>query len=193
MGLCQHPGAEIDHCGSVYASVIVSLILVVLRAVQLLPYFPRSTLPIDWLLSLILIGGLRFSLRVLSDAQQTSAATRKGSRRALIVGAGDAGALVVREMQKNAELRLTPVCFLDDNPDKQNQQIHGVPVVGTLNDLARTVLIRRIHEVIIAIPSAPGRVIRQVAEICREHGIPFRTMPGIYELIGGQGECQPPA
>ncbi len=94
--------------------------------------------------------------------------------------------MVVRETQKNANLHLTPVCFLDDNPDKHKLQIHGVPVVGTLNDLARTVLTRRINEVIIAIPSAPGQVIRQVADVCREHGIPFRTMPGIYELIGGQ-------
>ena len=168
------------------ASVIVSLIIVILRAIQLVPYFPRSTLLIDWLLSLILVGGLRFSLRVLSDTQQTSSVARKGSRRALIVGAGEAGALVVRETQKNANLHLTPVCFLDDNPDKHKLQIHGVPVVGTLNDLARTVLTRRINEVIIAIPSAPGSVIRQVADVCREHGIPFRTMPGIYELIGGQ-------
>jgi len=139
------------------ASTIVSLILTTLRAVQLLPNFPRSTLPIDFLLSLILVGGSRFSLRVLSDVQQTSSANRKGSRRALIVGAGEAGALVVRETQKNANLRLTPVCFLDDNPAKHKLQIHGVPVVGTLNDLARTVLTRRINEVIIAIPSAPGR------------------------------------
>ena len=104
----------------------------------------------------------------------------------MIVGAGDAGALVVREMQKNPQLRLTPICFLDDDPDKQKQQIHGVPVAGTINDLARTVTARRIQEVIIAIPSAPGSVIRQVAEISRQRGIPFRTMPGIYELIGGK-------
>jgi FlaA1/EpsC-like NDP-sugar epimerase len=168
------------------ASVIVSLVIVLLRAAQLLPNYPRSTLPIDWLLSLILIGGLRFSLRLLSDAQQTPPEMRKGSRRVLIVGAGDAGALVVREMQKNPYLHLTPVCFLDDNPDKQRQQIHGVQVAGKLTDLARTVMVRRIHEVIIAIPSAPGQVIRQVADVCRARGIPFRTMPGIYELIGGK-------
>jgi FlaA1/EpsC-like NDP-sugar epimerase len=168
------------------ASMIVSLIITTLRAVQLVPYFPRSTLPIDFLLSLILVGGLRFSLRVLSDTQQTSSVAHKGSRRVLIVGAGEAGALVVRETQKNANLHLTPVCFLDDNPDKHKLQIHGVPVVGTLNDLARTVVTRRINEVIIAIPSAPGQVIRQVADVCRGHNIPFRTMPGIYELIGGQ-------
>jgi len=169
------------------ASVIVSLIIVIFRAFQLLPYYPRSTLPIDWLLTLILVGGMRFSMRILSDAQQgTAVDIRKSIRRTLIVGAGDAGALVVREMQKNPYLRLAPVCFLDDNPDKQKQQIHGVPVVGTLNDLARTVMIHRINEVIIAIPSAPGRVVRQVTEVCQARSIPYRTMPGMYELIGGK-------
>ncbi|MDI6695039.1 MAG: nucleoside-diphosphate sugar epimerase/dehydratase [Anaerolineales bacterium] len=168
------------------SSVIISLIIVLLRAVQKLPYFPRSTLPIEWLLLMILIGGARFSLRVLSESLSSAHDTSAGARRVLVVGAGDAGALVVREMQKNAQLRLQPICFLDDDPDKQKQQIHGVPVVGTLEDLPRTVVTRRIHEVIIAIPSAPGRVIRQVAETCRQRGIPFRTMPGIYELIGGK-------
>ena len=168
------------------ASVAVSLVVVLLRAVQVLPFFPRSTLPIDWLLSLILIGGLRFSLRVLSESQSSASESKTTSRRVLIVGAGDAGALVVREMQKNPQLRLAPICFLDDDPDKQRQQIHGVPVVGTLDDLARMVIVRRINEVIIAIPSAPGRVIRQVADACHQRNIPFRTMPGIYELIGGK-------
>jgi FlaA1/EpsC-like NDP-sugar epimerase len=167
------------------SSVLVSMIIVLLRAVQILPHFPRSTLPIDWLLTLVLVGGFRFSLRLLSETQSSSQ-TSSRTRRVLIVGAGDAGALVVREMQKNTELGLKPVCFLDDDPDKQKQQIHGVPVVGTLSDLPRTLMSRRIEEVIVAIPSAPGSVIRQVANICHARRIPFRTMPGIYELIGGK-------
>ncbi len=168
------------------ASFMVSLIMVLLRAIQVLPYFPRSTLPIDWLLSLVLIGGLRFSMRIFSESQSAPSETRSAPRKVLIVGAGDAGALVVREMQKNPQLRLAPVCFLDDDPDKQKQQIHGIPVVGKIIDLARMVNVRQIDEVIIAIPSAPGKVIREVAEVSRRRGIPFRTMPGIYELIGGK-------
>jgi FlaA1/EpsC-like NDP-sugar epimerase len=168
------------------ASVILSIIMVVLRAVNVLPYFPRSTLPIDWLLTLVLVGGLRFSMRVLSEAQTSYPGSKKSVQRVLVVGAGDAGALVVREMQKNTGLHLSPVCFLDDDANKQKQQIHGVPVTGTLNDLAHILIIKRIAEVIIAIPSAPGRVVRHVADVCRAYGIPFRTMPGIYELIGGQ-------
>ncbi len=171
--------------GVTVASVLVSLIVVLLRAIQIVPNFPRSTLPIDWLLTLLLVGGMRFSMRLLADIQTNQHGERR-RKRVLIVGAGDAGALVVREMQKNPELMVEPVCFLDDNPDKQRQQIHGIPVVGTLTDLSRAAITRRIDEVIIAIPSAPGRVVRQVAEACRIKGIPFRTMPGIYELIGGK-------
>lgn len=168
------------------ASVIVSLVLVLLRAFDLLPYFPRSTLPIDWLLTLVLIGGLRFSMRVLGDVQQSGDTTFRRKKRVLIIGAGDAGALVVREMQKKTDIPQTPVGFLDDDPDKQKQQIHGVPVVGKLNELSRVLVLKRIDEVVVAIPSAPGSVIRQVAEVCSQRGVPFQTMPGIYELIGGK-------
>jgi FlaA1/EpsC-like NDP-sugar epimerase len=168
------------------ASVLVSVTVILLLVFKVLPNFPRGVLPIDWLLSMGLIGGSRFALRVLAEAQSSSSNSSTRSRRVLVVGAGDAGALVVREMQKNPALPLRPVCFLDDDEDKQKQQIHGIPVVGTLSDLSRTVDIRRIEEVIIAIPSAPGRVVRQVAEVCRRKGVPFRTMPGIYELIGGK-------
>jgi len=168
------------------ASVIVSLVIVLLRVLQVLPYFPRSTLPIDWLLTLVLIGGFRFSLRILAENRSPADESSRGLRRVLVIGAGDAGALVVREMQKNNQLRLKPVGFLDDDPGKLKQQIHGIPVVGTLSDLARTLTLRRIHEVIIAIPSASGQVIRNVTEVCRSRGIQFRTMPGIYELLGGK-------
>lgn len=168
------------------ASVLVSVTVILLLVFKVLPNFPRGALPIDWLLSMGLIGGSRFALRVLAEAQSSSSNSNTRSRRVLVVGAGDAGALVVREMQKNPALPLKPICFLDDDDSKQKQQIHGIPVVGTLSDLARTVDIRRIEEVIIAIPSAPGRVVRQVADVCRHKGVPFRTMPGIYELIGGK-------
>jgi FlaA1/EpsC-like NDP-sugar epimerase len=167
------------------ASVVLSAIVVIGRAIEVIPNFPRSVLPIDWLLSLVLIGGWRFSLRLLAEIQVSGGESSR-LKRVLIVGAGDAGELVVREMQKNTNLHLKPVCFLDDDPNKQDQQIHGVPVAGTLADLPRVLLAKRIAEVVIAIPSAPGRVIRQVADECRLKGMPFRTMPGIYELLGGK-------
>ncbi len=172
------------------ASVLLSIAVAILIFFQIRrpDYlgFPRMVLVIDWLLSVVLVGGLRFSMRVLAEMRARGNGVQTNAKRVLIVGAGDAGALVVREMQKNPQMKLVPVCLLDDDPTKQKQQIHAVPVVGTLNDLARTVAQNKIDEVVIAIPSAPGRVIRQVADVCRLRGVPFRTMPGIYELIGGK-------
>ncbi len=171
------------------ASVLLSVAIIAMIAIQirLQSYigFPRAVLVIDWLLSLFLAGGLRYAFRALAEARFSSIGSNGHVHHVLVVGAGDAGALVVREMQKNPQLNYQPVCFLDDDPNKQKQQIHGVSVAGRLDDLARIVSQRHIDEVVIAIPSAPGRVIRQVADVCRLKAIPFRTMPGIYELIGG--------
>jgi FlaA1/EpsC-like NDP-sugar epimerase len=168
------------------ASAIVALVIVLLTFLQYYQGFPRSVLAIDWLLSLLAVGGLRFAMRLLAESRSGGVGVQGRSRRILIVGAGDAGALVVREMQKNPQLNLSPVCFIDDDPTKQKQRIHDIPVEGTLEDLGRVVDVWYIQEVIIAIPSAPGGVVRQVIDICREKEVPFRTMPGIYELIGGK-------
>jgi FlaA1/EpsC-like NDP-sugar epimerase len=168
------------------ASAIVALIIVLITFLQYYRGFPRSVLAIDWLLSLLAVGGLRFALRLLAESRSGGVGIQGQSKRILIVGAGDAGALVVREMQKNPQLNLSPVCFVDDDASKQKQRIHDVPVEGTLEDLGRVLNIWFIQEVIIAIPSAPGAVVRQVIDICREKDVPFRTMPGIYELIGGK-------
>lgn len=168
------------------ASAIVALVIVLLTFLQYYQGFPRSVLAIDWALSLLAVGGLRFALRLLAESRSGGIGIQGRSKRILIVGAGDAGALVVREMQKNPQLNLSPVCFVDDDQAKQKQRLHDVPVEGTLEDLGRMIDIWYIQEVIIAIPSAPGAVVRQVIEICREKDVPFRTMPGIYELIGGK-------
>ena len=169
------------------ASAIVSATMILFLSLGFFIGFPRTILGIDWLLSILLVGGLRFSLRIISDNFATGAATVKigENRRTLIIGAGDAGALVVREMQKNPQMNFVPVGFLDDNPVKLKQQIYGVPVVGSINDLSKILDTMQIEEVVIAIPSAPGRIVRLVADICRAKNTPFRTMPGMYELLGG--------
>ena len=148
--------------------------------------FSRGVLVIDWLLSLFAVGGLRFSYRIIAESQLTSRQFITSPRRIVIAGAGDAGALVVREMQRNPQANLTPVGFVDDDPAKQKQEIHGTPVIGKLDDLARLIDLKKVDEVIIAIPSAPGQVVRKVADICRQKNIPSRTMPSLHELIGGK-------
>jgi len=170
------------------ASILVAIVIIGLFSFGVFTGFPRSVLIIDWLTSVFLVGGLRFALRVFAENLSIASVTPKAvhNKRALIIGAGDAGALMAREMQKNPQLNLQPIGFLDDNPSKQHQQIYGIPVIGTINDLAKVLDSHKVNEVIIAIPSAPGKVVRKVADICRLKSISFRTMPGIYELLGGK-------
>jgi len=168
------------------ASVLTSGVMAILIVTgNVYRGMPRSALGIDWLLSLVLIGGSRFALRILAEQSMTSRTSGK-SKRAIIIGAGDAGALVVRELQKSSQLNLTPVGFLDDDPAKQKHAIYGVTVIGTVSDLPTSIDLHHVDEVIIAIPSAPGRLVRMVNDVCRVKGVVSRTMPGIYELIGGK-------
>lgn len=171
------------------ASVIVSVIMLVLFGAGVFSGFPRSVLIIDWLFSIALIGGMRFAFRLVADSSSTAANGEKGKgkrkKRVLVVGAGDAGAMVVRELLKNSQLSMKPVGFLDDDPAKQDSKIHGVPVLAPVNQVGHILNTQHVDEVIIAIPSAAGKVLRRVTEICRQRGVAFRTMPGLYELLGG--------
>jgi FlaA1/EpsC-like NDP-sugar epimerase len=167
------------------ASVLTSGVMLLLISFGwVLPGMPRTSLGIDWLLSLVLIGGSRFALRIL--AEQSLAPRNGKKRKVLIIGAGDAGALVVRELQKASQINLLPIGFLDDDPAKQRHEINGVPVIGRIAELREVLDNHPVEEVIIAIPSAAGKVLRIVTDACRLKGIPSRTMPSIYELIGGK-------
>ncbi len=171
------------------ATVLVSVIMLSLfYSMHLFKFFPRSVLAIDFLLSLLFVGGLRFTMRLLAESNALAAHSRQRGavKHVLIIGAGNAGVLVEREMQKNKQINTIPVGFLDDDVAKQKQQIHDVQVLGPISDLAWVLDTRHVDEVVIAIPSAPGRVVRIVADVCRRKGMPFRTMPGIYELLGGK-------
>ncbi len=168
------------------ASIIVSIIVILLSTLMVNRDFSRLVLVIDFMLSLLAVGGLRFAYRLVAESQLTSKQSESRQKRVLIVGAGDAGALVVREMQRNPQANLTAIGFVDDDPAKLKQEIHGIPVIGNLDELGRLIGLKQADEVIIAIPSASGQVVRKVTEICRIKNIPSRTMPSLHELIGGK-------
>jgi FlaA1/EpsC-like NDP-sugar epimerase len=101
------------------------------------------------------------------------------------MGAGDAGAMIVRELQNNPHLGLEPVGFLDDDLGKHDVKIHGVPVLGDRHAIPAAVKKHQVRQVIIAMPTAPGKEIRDIVRICGEAGVEARTIPGIYELLDG--------
>ncbi len=101
------------------ASILLSTVMLSLFTLGAFYGFPRSVLVIDWLVSVLFVGGIRFAFRLLAENRNFSQGLHSpgsGAKKALIIGAGDAGALVVRELQKNPQLNVIPVGFLDDNP-----------------------------------------------------------------------------
>jgi FlaA1/EpsC-like NDP-sugar epimerase len=149
--------------------------------------FPRSVILIDGLLTLLAIGAPRFGMRFVQQRQLRSR-RRKDSgpqQRVLVVGAGDAGAMIVQEMRSNPQLGLVPVGFLDDNAYKHGVNIHGVPVLGGREQLAQVVRSEAVEQIIIAMPTAPGSVLRDVLGRCKQAGVPARTVPGLYDILSG--------
>jgi FlaA1/EpsC-like NDP-sugar epimerase len=106
--------------------------------------------------------------------------------RVLIVGAGSAGVSLAQEMQRNPALGWRPVAFVDDDPAKLNLRIRRLPVAGDRYRIPELVRSLHIRKVIIAMPTAPGNVIREVLDICQEAGVPTRTLPGIHEILNGR-------
>ncbi|MDD5676414.1 MAG: nucleoside-diphosphate sugar epimerase/dehydratase [Kiritimatiellae bacterium] len=146
---------------------------------------PRSVPFIDGLLTLVVVGGFRFSVRIAAHKRRRSE-HKKLHKTALIVGAGDAGAVIAREMLSSRLIDIDPVGFVDDDPNKQKKSIHGLPVLGTRADIPRLVEQYEVEEVVIAIPTAPGNVIREIRAFCEAARVPSRTMPGMYEILSGQ-------
>ena len=162
--------------------VLMLLGAIVLPALGLIPQrVPLSVLVLDAGLTGLFVGLPRFIARLGARRSRV-----KGARPALIVGAGAAGGLIVRELLENAQLGIRPVGFIDDDPAKQGLRLHDVPVLGTLDDLSRVAERENVTDVIIAIPSAPGKTVRAVVRHASESGLIARTVPGVYEILSGE-------
>jgi FlaA1/EpsC-like NDP-sugar epimerase len=138
------------------------------------------------LLTLFLTGGVRFLAHLAFEGRGRGFRVLDGAGTVLIVGGGDGGRLVVRELVRNPALRLRPVGFVDDDPRKRGMKDeHGLKVLGTTSeeDLARVLDAVEPDEVIIAIPSAPGTLRARVMKAARARGIPVRTLPTVFELL----------
>ena len=151
---------------------------------------PNGVIVLFGLLCLLFLIGVRVLARMVYERRPLAAlrGVREGQRGVLIVGAGDGGRLVLREIARNRGLGLSPLGFLDDDPSKRGLRIDGVRVRGdTQGDLPRILDETEPDEVLIAIPSAPGSTRARVVRECRARGISVRTLPTVFELLQDQG------
>ncbi|MDJ0737199.1 MAG: nucleoside-diphosphate sugar epimerase/dehydratase [Nostocaceae cyanobacterium] len=171
--------------GSAVVTQFLALILINKLPVLNIENIPISLPFIDGLLCCFIIGGLRFSVRV-GDKVAIQKNVGKSADRVLIVGAGSAGVALVQEMQRNTQLGMQAVAFVDDNPDKLNLRIRGIFVVGNRYQIPEIVKCLNIHKVIIAMPTVGGTVIREIVDICQSTGAQTSTLPGIHEILNGR-------
>jgi FlaA1/EpsC-like NDP-sugar epimerase len=145
---------------------------------------PRGIALIDMLLLLAFVAGSRLLARTLIERPAPGGFVARG-REVVIVGAGDAGQLILRELQRAPHLGYTPIGLLDDDPRKKNLRVHGVRVLGTTSDLRRVLRDGEPDEVLIAMPSASGELRQRIVDVARDEGVPVKTLPGLNELISG--------
>jgi len=169
--------------GALYSSFLLGTALFILKDAPVFVGFPRSIVVIDFFLTLTLIGGFRSSKRVWLQF------VRKfplGGKRTLIVGAGDAGEQLLRSMLKSGHPDYFPVGFVDDDPGKLSTSIQGVKVLGRREEIPQLVEVYDVEELLIAIPSASSRVVKETVELGRKARVKsMKILPDIGELLSG--------
>ena len=150
--------------------------------------FPRSIFILDWAFSILIVGGLRFGIRTLREVslQNAGPPSDRPRSKVLVIGAGDAGEMLMREIVRIYRHRYEPVGFLDDDASKHGEHIHGVRVLGPISRVTAIAQAQEIGEIIIAIPSLDGREMRRLVDLCAPTGAHIRTLPGVDNLIEGK-------
>jgi FlaA1/EpsC-like NDP-sugar epimerase len=143
---------------------------------------PRTVPLLDLILLLAFVAASRMLARTVMERPSPGSFLARG-KEVVVVGAGDAGQVVLRELLRNHTLGYTPIGLVDDDPRKRNMRLHGVRVLGTIADLPRVLREQRPEEILIAIPSASGDQRRRIVEAAQAAAIPVKTLPGLHELI----------
>ena len=177
------------------ATILSSLVIIsVILFLQRFQGYSRGVFIIDAGLTFLFTGGLRIAIRSLfhvgflkkTERPDIASWSRPDRKPVILVGAGDAGEKSFRELMDNPSLKYRVVGFVDDDQRKRGRLIHGVPVRGTVAELPRLVAELGVQEILITLPSATGPQMRRVVDICKESAVPFKTLPGLGELIDGK-------
>jgi len=180
-GLWRYAGLG-DLVTTVHATVVSSVALAVIALVAPAPPWLLSVVAIDFFLGTLVLAAVRVGPRLVFEV------VRHGSeeRRVVVIGAGDAGEAVVRELKRAGSRELCPVAFVDDDVSKHGRSIHGVPVDGRIDDVGRVVRDRRAHAILVAICGLSHDRMRQIRALARQTGLPVKRIPAMEELLTGR-------
>jgi len=176
--------ASISELLAIIAAVTVSSGILTLYMMAMNMGIPKSIHILSWFFNIILIGASRLFIRVFHHLRQVPNNTKR--ERVLIVGAGDAGAMLARELRHRYYNSKELIGFVDDDQYKQDKTLFGKKVLGSRENIRELAKEHAIDEIIIAMPSISGAELRAIIEVCQQTGSSVKTLPGLYELIDGK-------
>lgn len=168
------------------ACSVSTLIQIVIMSVMKMR-MPVSYYMMKYVILIVGVGSLRFAYRILRMLQEKRMGLRKDSRRnTMVVGAGEAGAMIIKEFQNSRYLDQKVCCVIDDNEAKQGKYLRGVKIMGGRDDIRYLAHELQIDEIIVALPSASQSQVKEILQICQETGCELKVLPGLYQMINGE-------
>ncbi|MCA0170378.1 polysaccharide biosynthesis protein [Bacillus sp. RAR_GA_16] len=175
--------ASIGELVVIFRVVTFSIALAALAQFVMLQDIYFRALAITWMIHMLLIGGSRFAWRMFRDTYMN---TRNKKKRVLVIGAGSAGRMIVRQLRQSVDSDLNPIGFIDDDIRKQNLEIMGVPVLGSTDDIEEQVRKLEIDNIVIAIPSLSKGEMKRIYEECSKTTAKTQIIPMIEDLMTGK-------
>lgn len=166
-----------------------SLIVTVFQIVGMTFFVQR--MPISYyifgaVIQFVLVVAVRFSYRYVTLERVRREQEQRAEHRAMVIGAGQSGQMILKELKSSREIDAVPVCIIDDNPNKWGRVMEGIPVVGGRDDILDAVKKYKVDQILLAIPSASAEARRDILNICKETDCELKTLPGIYQLTNGE-------
>ena len=169
--------------GACSASIILQIIGMSILHMRM----PVSYYLMKYVILIAGVGTVRFTYRILRMFQERRLFGEKDPRKnTMIIGGGEAGAMIIKEFQNSSYLNQKICCVIDDNPAKQGKYLRGIKIMGGRGDICRLVQELKIEEIIVAMPSAPRSEVKEILNICKETDCELRVLPGLYQMIKGE-------
>ena len=181
--------ASISDLGRVMAASVLASVLYTAVIALFVYRMPISYYLIGAVLQFIFLAAIRFAYRVFTGIRNSRLDTNRGKRagvRVMLIGAGSAGQLILKDMAQAREIRDKVVCIIDDNPNKWHRYLNGIPIIGGRDEIMRAVEEYRVDEIFLAIPGASVQQKRDILAVCSETGCKLKQLPGLYQLVTGE-------
>ena len=181
--------ASVAEFRRILAAYVVLLIVYVAGMIFMGLRMPRSYYFMGYIISFCLTTGVRFSYRILrmyAVSAENAAAADKIRDRVMIIGAGSAGQVLIKELLNSEKTHVQVCCVIDDNPNKLGRRLEGIPIVGNRYDIVEMVKKYNINRIIYAIPATTGKNRKDILNLCKETKCRMQTVPGVYQLVNGE-------